>query len=129
MIYLCVYLSIINRILISDILSCNRLSKKLRDGSLKEGEDLQDAEDLENCSEPTFDDSAVGYQTDLQAEVTSVVQLIEVDQWVIVIYDQQWYPGCVSEVIIFYCAVDSFVKLVQLLIKKCYKIEINLSKF
>ena len=85
--------------MVTDVPSYYRLSRKLRDGTLTEGENLEHVEDLD---ETNFDEDAVGYQAELQAEVLSVVEQIEVDQWVIVLYDQQWYPGCVSEVIVFY---------------------------
>ena len=79
--------------MVTDVPSYYRLSRKLRDGTLTEGENLEHVEDLD---ETNFDEDAVGYQAELQAEVLSVVEQIEVDQWVIVLYDQQWYPGCVD---------------------------------
>ena len=79
--------------MITYVPSSHRLSRKLRNGTLTEEEDLDNLEDL--------DEEAACYQADLQAAVTSVVQQIEVDQWVIVLYEEQWYPGCVIEVIIY----------------------------
>ena len=84
--------------MITYVPSSYRLSRKLRNGNLTEEEDLDNVEDLDELN---FDENAACYQADLQAEVMSVVQQIEVDQWVIVLYEEQWYPGCVIEVIIY----------------------------
>ena len=82
--------------LITDINQCCRLSKKKRDGTL-ECDDLADDDDIEDSDHQDL--IATEYIDQIQSEVDVVVKSMEVDQWVVVMYDERWYPGYIKEVI------------------------------
>ena len=44
------------------------------------------------------DDDQCQYNSDLQAESARLVKVLNVNQWVAVRYDEQWYPGTVEHV-------------------------------
>ena len=82
--------------LITDINQCCRLSKKKRDGTL-ECDDLADDDGIEDSDHQDL--IATEYIDQVQSEVDAVVKGMEVDQWVVVMYDERWYPGYIKEVI------------------------------
>ena len=44
------------------------------------------------------DDNAINYSEDLRETCSEIVNILDVDQWVAVNYEGNWYPGCVQKV-------------------------------
>ena len=94
---------------ITDINQCCRLSKKKRDGTL-ECDDLADDDEIEDSDHQDL--IATEYIDQVQSEVDAVVKRMEVDQWVVVMYDERWYPGYIKEVIMtFFLHFQNFIAI------------------
>ena len=72
----------------------------MREGTLKENV-LDIGNDVE---EVVADEDIVshGYIADLSNAAADMVRSLDIDQWVVVVYDYdgKWYPGCFQEVCI-----------------------------
>ena len=70
------------------------MSKQKREGVLKEA----DAdEQMSDCGEEEEDAST--YAEQLHEEACDVIAAIDINQWVVVLYEGEWYPGTVVEVL------------------------------
>lgn len=47
------------------------------------------------------DHDAFQYKEDIHAESSNLIKALDVDEWVAVLYDENWYPGIVQNVISF----------------------------
>ena len=83
----------------------------MREGTLKEnvldiGNDVEEVvADIGNDVEEVVADEDIvshGYIADLSNAAADMVRSLDIDQWVVVVYDYdgKWYPGCVQEVYI-----------------------------
>ena len=97
----------LNSSVLTDVIQCYRLSKKLRDGTLTEDDDLPEGEDIE-CENVDDDKSIATYQNNIYTEVEAVVKVLELDQWVVVWYKDEWFPGVIEEVIITFPTFSKF---------------------
>ena len=68
----------------------------MREGTLQIDEVCQDDED--DIDEEDGDDEDDDYLADLRAESSNIVKVLDVDQWVAVVYNEKWYPGYVQKV-------------------------------
>ena len=75
-----------------------RWSKKLREGTLAEM-NLDDVTQDEADEEDGEDEEASDYTECLQVVAEAVVHSLEIDQWVAVFYNEEWYPGFVQQVL------------------------------
>ena len=70
----------------------SKWSKQLKDGTLSELAD----EELE--IETNEEDTSVQYQDELHELATELSVVWSKDDWLVVLYEDQWYPGVVLEV-------------------------------
>ena len=73
----------------------SRWVKKLKLGTLEKLEDIQESE--EDVSEDETDDGQ--YHDDIARESSELIKAMNVDEWVAVFYEANWYPGIVQNVI------------------------------
>ena len=67
----------------------------MKDGSLP---DVESMDDVDGHITEDLHESSVQYAQDLKEAAADVVNSLNIDQWVAVLYDDEWYPGCVQEV-------------------------------
>ena len=74
-----------------------RWAKKLKLGTLEKLEDIEESECEEDTSEDESDDGQ--YYHDIASESSDLIKALNVDEWVAVFYEDNWYPGIVQNVI------------------------------
>ena len=77
----------------------HRWAKKLKLGSLEKLEDIQ--EESESEEDSSEDESDAQYNHDVSSESSELIKALNVDEWVAVLYEDNWYPGIVQDVISF----------------------------
>ena len=66
---------------------------------VQRSEDIQ--EESESEEDSSEDESDAQYNHDISSESSELIKALNVDEWVAVLYEDNWYPGIVQDVISF----------------------------
>ena len=85
------------------------MSKQKREGLLRE--DTNADEQMSDCDEEEEEEDASTYAEQLREEVSDVIAGLDIDQWVVILYEVEWYPGTVVEVLTLLDKKSLFAKI------------------